>query len=69
MTSPEVFLIKEGSTWDLGDASVPQTDFRDLVEPVVITNNAITRKTSVNDTLISHQFNIEKSNNNNTHRL
>ena len=69
MTSTEVFLIKEGNTWDIGDASVPQTDFRDLVEPVIITNNAITRKTMVNDTLISHQFTIEKSNNNNTHRL
>lgn len=69
MSSTEVFLIKEGNTWDLGDASVPQTDFRDLVEPVVITNSAITRKTQTNDTLISHQFTIEKSNNNNTHGL
>ena len=70
MSSSEVFLIKEGSTWDLGDYSSSNdiTDFRDLVEPVVITNSAITRKTSVNDTLISHQFTIEKSNINNTHR-
>jgi hypothetical protein len=68
MSSSEVFLIKEGNTWEVGDASVPHTDFRDLVEPVVITNSAITRRTKVNDTLISHQFTIEKSNNNNTHR-
>ena len=69
ISSSEVFLIKEGSTWDLGDSSDDITDFRDLVEPVVITNSAITRKTSANDKLISHQFTIEKSNSNNTHRL
>ena len=69
MSSSEVFLIKEGSNWELGDASISHSDFRDLVEPVIITNSAITRRTKVDDTLISHQFTIEKSNSNNTHRL
>ena len=69
MSSSEVFLIKEGSAWDLGDAAVSHSNFNDLVEPVVITNSAITRRTKANDTLISHQFTIEKSNNNNTHRI
>ena len=69
MLSSEVFLIKEGNTWDVGDSPVAHSNFNDIVEPVVITNNAITRRTSINDTLISHQFTIEKSNNNNTHRL
>ena len=68
INSSNVLLIKEGSDWDLGDSSVAHTDFRNLVEPVVITNNAITRRTSVDDKLIMHTFTIEKSENNNTHR-
>lgn len=68
INSSEVFLIKEGSNWDVGDAAVDHTDFRDLVEPVVITNNAITRRTLINDKLIMHTFTIEKSESNNTHR-
>ena len=70
ITSGSVFLIKEGSTWELGDTPVTSfTDFRDMVEPVTITNSSIARKTSVNDKLIMHTFTIEKSISNNTFRI
>ena len=69
ITSGSVFLIKEGSAWELGDTPVTSfTDFRDMVEPITITNSSIARKTVVNDKLIMHTFTIEKSMNNNTHR-
>ena len=69
ITSSEVFLIKEGSTWELGDSAPTDSDYRHEIEPVVITNSSIVRKTSANQNLISHQFTIDKSNTNNTHRL
>tara|TARA_R110000787_G_scaffold8114_2_gene27121 strand:+ start:276 stop:1676 length:1401 start_codon:yes stop_codon:yes gene_type:complete len=69
MSSSEVFLIKKGSTWAVGDTAASQGDYSQFVEPVVITNSAMTRKTLLNDKLISHQFTIERSQQNNTYRI
>lgn len=69
INSPEVFLIKEGSSWNEGDTETSTfTDFRDMIEPVIITNSSVSRKTVINDKLIMHTFTIEKSISNNTHR-
>ena len=70
INSTSVFLIKEGSGWTIGDTPVTEfTNFRDVIEPVIVTSSSVVRKTVVNDKLIMHSFNIEKSINNNTNRI
>ena len=61
--SPEVYLINQNES---NDATGLVNKY---VEPVLLTSNSITRKTSANDRLINHTFTIEKSKNTNTQRI
>ena len=70
VNSSSVFLIKEGDGWSVGDTPVTEfTNFRDMIQPVIVTSSSLVRKTVVNDKLIMHSFNIEKSISNNTNRI
>ena len=68
ITSPEVYIINETSDFDLNDTAALITAGREKIQPVIVTNSSITRKTQINDKMIMHTLNIEKSNNNNTRK-
>ena len=69
ITSPEVYIINEGNDWNDGEATPLKSDMRDLVEPVIVTNNSISRKTVMNEGLIEHTITIERNRKNNIHRI
>ena len=61
--SPEVYLINK---YEASDATGLINKY---VEPVLLTDSSITRKTKANDKLINHTFTIEKSKSTNTQIL
>tara|TARA_R110002049_G_scaffold2335_6_gene17068 strand:- start:1220 stop:2638 length:1419 start_codon:yes stop_codon:yes gene_type:complete len=63
LISPEVYLINE---YEADDSNGLTNKY---VEPVMLVNNEIVRKTKANDKLIQHSFTIEKSKNTNTQNI
>ena len=61
--SPEVYIINQN---EVSDSTGLVNKY---VEPVLLTNNSIQRKTRANDRLINHTFTIEKSKTTNTQRI
>jgi len=63
LMSPEVYLINQYEALDNTGLT------NKYVEPVMLTDNEIVRKTKANDKLIQHSFTIEKSKNTNTQNI